>query len=182
LRQKVSHDIREGDALNATTPKIELRNAAPEDFARICALNLEAVEHTSAMDSKRLAELDALSCYHKVVCVDGSVSGFLLAMDNESAYSNVNFGWFAKKYPRFLYIDRVVIDPCARGLSLGTRLYSDVFDSARLRGYPVVVCEYNLVPANEPSRLFHDKMGFKECGRQWVAEGTKLVSLQVASV
>jgi predicted GNAT superfamily acetyltransferase len=27
---------------------------------------------------------------------------------------------------------------------------------------------------------FHDKFGFQELGRQWVAGGTKLVSLQAA--
>jgi hypothetical protein len=43
-----------------------------------------------------------------------------------------------------------------------------------------VTCEYNLFPPNEPSRLFHDRFGFREQGTQWVASGTKRVSLQAA--
>lgn len=163
-------------------PEIEIRAAAQSDFPRICALNLEAVEHTSAMDLKRLAELDALSCHHRVACVDGAVSGFVLAMDNAAAYSNVNFEWFAEKYPRFLYVDRVVIAPTARGLRLGRRLYDEMFDFARSRALPIVACEYNLIPPNEPSRSFHDKLGFVECGSQWSADGKKFVSMQVASL
>jgi hypothetical protein len=45
-----------------------------------------------------------------------------------------------------------------------------------------VTCEYNLVPANEPSRRFHDKFGFREMGTQWLANGAKQVSLQAAEV
>lgn len=43
-----------------------------------------------------------------------------------------------------------------------------------------IVCEYNIVPPNEPSRIFHDKFGFHEVGSQWLGKGSKQVSLQVA--
>jgi hypothetical protein len=51
---------------------------------------------------------------------------------------------------------------------------------ARDNAIPLVTCEYNIVPPNEPSRLFHDKFGFREQGTQWVASGSKRVSLQAA--
>ena len=79
---------------------VAIRAAAPEDFETICALNLAEVQHTSAMDTTRLAALDAISCYHKVVSISGVVSAFLLAMCNGSAYQNENFEWFSKRYPR----------------------------------------------------------------------------------
>jgi uncharacterized protein len=158
----------------------EVRLAAPADFESIYALNLAEIQHTSAMDMKRLAELDAMSCYHKVACVDGIVSAFLLAMCDGSSYKNDNFEWFAKRFARFLYVDRVVVSASSRGLRLGSLLYEDVFRHARSHGIPRVTCEYNLVPPNEPSRLFHNKFGFKEAGTQWVANGGKQVSLQVA--
>jgi predicted GNAT superfamily acetyltransferase len=159
---------------------VVVRPAEPTDFEIICALNLKEVQHTSAMNAARLAKLHAISCYHKVACLDGVVSAFLLAMCSGSGYRNENFEWFSKKYERFLYVDRVVVCPASRGLRLGSLLYEDVFSHARLNAIPLITCEYNLVPANEPSRLFHDKFGFKEQGTQWVANATKLVSLQVA--
>jgi predicted GNAT superfamily acetyltransferase len=46
----------------------------------------------------------------------------------------------------------------------------------------IVACEYNLVPPNELSRLFHNKFGFKERGTRWAEDGAKRVSLQVAEI
>jgi len=163
-----------------SVPGVVIRPAAPTDFETIYALNLAEVRHTSAMDMARLAELNALSCYHKVACLGGVVSAFLLAMCNGSPYKNDNFEWFSKRYARFIYVDRIVVSSASRGLRLGSLLYEDLFRHARSNAIPLVTCEYNLVPPNEPSRLFHDKFGFKEKGTQWVANGAKQVSLQVA--
>jgi predicted GNAT superfamily acetyltransferase len=159
---------------------VAIRDAAPADFDAILALNEADVVSTSAMDRARLEELNGLSCYHRVACRDGHVVAFLLAMQDGAAYENDNFRWFSSRYKRFVYVDRVVVSGDARGLRLGTLLYDDLFSWARRLGIPVVVCEYNIVPPNEPSRLFHAKFGFKEQGRQWVANGTKQVSLQAA--
>jgi uncharacterized protein len=103
-------------------PTAEIRDAVAGDFDIICALNLSEVQHTSAMDMTALAELDVLSCYHKVACLDGVVSAFLLAMCNGSSYKNENFEWFSRKYPRFIYVDRVVVSAVARGRRLGSLL------------------------------------------------------------
>jgi uncharacterized protein len=157
-----------------------IRTAAASDFETICALNLAEVQHTSAMDVARLVELNALSCYHKVASLGGIVSAFLLAMCDGSPYKNENFEWFSKKYARFIYVDRIVVSSASRGLRLGSLLYEDLFRHARSNGIPLVTCEYNIVPSNEPSRVFHEKWGFKEQGTQWVANGAKRVSLQVA--
>src|ERR1700685_1713459 len=161
-------------------PSVVIRAAAAGDFESICALNLAEVQHTSAMDVARLAELDAISCYHTVASLGGIVSAFLLAMCNGSAYKNENFEWFSKKYPRFMYVDRIVVSSASRGQRLGSLLYEDMFRHARSKAIPLVTCEYSIVPPNEPSRLFHDKFGFKEQGTQWVANGSKRVSLKAA--
>jgi predicted GNAT superfamily acetyltransferase len=159
---------------------VTIRDAAQDDFDSIVALNLAEVAHTSAMDAARLATLDRLSCYHRVACVDARVAGFLLAMRSGTPYENENFAWFSARHPDFVYVDRVVISAAARGLRLGSLLYEELFRWARINGVPLITCEYNIVPANEPSRRFHDKFGFREQGTQWVANRTKQVSLQVA--
>lgn len=157
-----------------------IRDATASDYESICALNLAEVQHTSPMDAARLAALGNLSCYFKIAYVDGCVSAFLLAMCSGSPYESDNFSWFARKYARFIYIDRVVVSSAFRRLRLGSLLYEDLFRYARDDAIPLVTCEYNIVPLNEPSRLFHDKFGFREQGTQWVANGTKRVSLQAA--
>jgi len=160
---------------------LAIRDAVANDYETICALNLAEVQHTSPMDAARLATLANLSCYFKVACVDGTVSAFILAMSSGASYENDNFSWFARRYARFIYVDRVVVSAASRGLRLGSLLYEDLFLYARNNAIPLVTCEYNVIPPNEGSRLFHDRFGFEEQGTQWVADGTKRVSLQVAA-
>lgn len=155
-----------------------LRDAVAADADRILALNTAEVEQTSAMDRARLDELAALAYRFTVAEADGRVLAFLLAMDHAAAYDNDNFRWFAARYPRFAYVDRIVVDAAAAGMGIGGRLYRDLLAHARERGLERVVCEYNLEPPNPASQAFHDRFGFVEVGQQHVAGGTKLVSLQ----
>lgn len=161
-------------------PGIRIRDVLQDDYARIIEINAAVVLLTSVMDIARLSELDAVSSYHKVITVKGDVAGFLLTMRESEPYRNDNFAFFAARYETFVYIDRIVISSEFAGLKLGSMLYRDLFDYARQNAIPVVVCEYNIDPPNEPSRHFHDKFGFKEIGRQWLDGGKKQVSLQVA--
>lgn len=160
--------------------RIELRNACAEDFGTIVGLNAAEVLKTSPMGLERLRALARLSGYHKVAVVDGQVAAFLLAMREDTAYANDNYAWFAARFPRFVYVDRIVVSADFPGLGIGSRLYEDLFADARSQDIGKVTCEYNLQPPNPASRRFHDKFGFRELGRQWVAGGTKLVSLQAA--
>jgi len=160
---------------------IAIRDASAADFAAICELNLAEVAHTSPMDHDRLSVLARLSCYHRVACIEEQVCAFLLAMRRGTAYENANFNWFTRTFDDFIYVDRIVVSAASRGLRLGSLLYEDLFQYARDNAVPFVTCEYNLSPPNEPSRLFHDKFGFKQQGTQWVADHTKLVSLQAAA-
>jgi uncharacterized protein len=159
---------------------VVIRDARQSDFAAICELNLAEVQQTSPMDAARLAALGSLACYHKVACVEGRVVAFLLAMRDGASYQNENFAWFADKYTHFIYVDRIVVSSAFKGLRIGSLLYEDLFRHARDTSVAVVTCEYNINPPNEASRIFHDKFGFREQGTQWVAGGTKQVSLQAA--
>jgi predicted GNAT superfamily acetyltransferase len=161
---------------------IRIRDAAAEDAGAIVLLNDGAVQHTSAMNAMRLHELQTMANCNWVITVDGAVVGFLLAMRERAGYANPNFDFFAARYPVFLYIDRIVIAPEHAGLKLGTRLYEALFDRARAQGVPVLTCEYNIEPLNEPSRRFHDRFGFTEIGTQTLDGGKKRVSLQAATL
>jgi predicted GNAT superfamily acetyltransferase len=163
-------------------PVLALRDATDADAARILALNDAEVAQTSAMDRARLRALAALAAYHRVAVVDGTVVAFLLAMRDDAAYANENFGWFAARLPAFAYVDRIVVDAAFAGRGIGAALYRDLFAWAGAHGIPTLACEYTLVPPNPASRAFHDRFGFREIGRQHVAGGSKRVSLQVADV
>ncbi|MFZ6818927.1 GNAT family N-acetyltransferase [Undibacterium sp. Ji22W] len=162
--------------------KIILRDALPKDFESILALNDAEVQQTSAMDFQKLSQLASLSAYHKVALVDDKIAAFLLAMRENTAYQSENYRWFAARYPHFIYVDRIVVSAEFGGLKIGSLLYTDLFDFARAHGIAMVTCEYNIQPPNPASQKFHDKFGFKEIDTQWVANGSKQVSLQVAEL
>lgn len=161
---------------------VVVRDATAADFERIGALNAMFVAETSAMDLARLQQLHALAFHHRVAVVDGEVAGFVLAMRDGAAYANDNFDWFSARYPQFVYVDRIVVDAATAGTGIGRQLYDDLFDRAHRLGIGVIACEYNLQPPNPASERFHDRFGFREVGRQHVAGGTKLVSLQTAEI
>lgn len=158
----------------------DIVDAREADFGAILRLNDAEVRQTSAMDLERLRELHALSSYHRVACIEGAIVAFLLAMRESAPYENENFAWFASRYGTFIYVDRVVVRSEFARLGIGTSLYRDLFAFARASSVGTVVCEYNIEPLNQPSRAFHEAFGFREVGRQRVAGGSKLVSLQAA--
>ena len=104
-----------------------IRDAGPEDFAAILALNDAAVHYTSPMDLARLQMLHAQAAYHRVAETSGRIAAFLLALRERAAYDSPNYLWFQRSYSRFLYVDRIVVDAGARGAGLGIQLYEDLF-------------------------------------------------------
>lgn len=163
-------------------PEPEIRDAASADHAALLDLNRRYVELLSPMDARRLAHLDAQAAYHRVVEEDGRIAAFLLAFREGADYDSPNYAWFASRYPRFLYVDRVVVDGPAQGRGFGALLYRDLFAFARTQGLDTIACEYYSKPPNEASRRFHARFGFREVGTQWLPDVRKEVSLQVAQM
>ncbi len=98
-----------------------------------------------------------------------------MAFDQGAGYDSPNFLWFHERYPRFVYVDRVVVDPAMRKRGLANRLYEDLFCVARAAGHDVVVCEVNSEPPNPASDAFHQALGFTEVGRAAIHGGAKTV-------
>jgi hypothetical protein len=156
-----------------------IRDATPDDFPAVLALNAEAVRYLSPLSEARLTHLHRQSACHRVVVLDGRVAAFLLALREGADYDSVNYLWFAERYPRFLYVDRVVVHADLRGQGLGCALYDDLISLAARARVPHITCEFDLEPPNPASHAFHRRYGFREVGRQLVAGGTKEVSLQL---
>ena len=158
-----------------------IRDAGPGDFAAILALNAESEHFLSPLDAPRLERLHGEAAYHRVAASDAGVIAFLLAFREDAGYDSPNFRWFTRQYPQFLYIDRVVVARAAQGRGLGARLYDDIIAFAAARGVTPLTCEFDIDPPNPASERFHGRYGFREVGRQRLANG-KQVSLQARAV
>jgi predicted GNAT superfamily acetyltransferase len=156
-----------------------IRDAAAVDFPAILALNAESVHFLSPLDETRLHHLHAQAAYHRVVEIEDRVAAFLLAFREGADYDSPNYRWFARHYPAFLYIDRVVVARVAQGQGLGAKLYDDILTFAARSGVARLTCEFDLHPPNPPSAKFHQRYGFREIGTQWIGAGKKQVSLQM---
>lgn len=152
--------------------------ASPAHFPAILELNADAVQHLSPLDAGRLASLHQQAACHTVVLEGESVRAFLLAFAPGASYDSPNYRWFEDRYQDFLYVDRVVVSASRRQAGLGTLLYRGLLEWARGAGFASLVCEYDLEPANPASAAFHHRFGFREVGRQRLADGHKLVSMQ----
>lgn len=161
---------------------VTIREIRVADAASILALNAAEVEKTSPLDHAQLAGLLAMSAFSRVAVTDGHVVAFVIALADGAPYRNDNYAFFSARFPRFLYVDRIVVDAGMAGRGIGAALYRDLFDHARAMGVARITCEYNVVPPNPASKAFHDRFGFTEQGTHWVAGGTRRVSLQAADV
>lgn len=130
------------------------------------------------MDESALVRLHEQSARHQVADLEGRVAGFLLALREGATYDSPNYRWFDSRGGRFLYIDRAVVHGPDQGRGIATALYDDLVEFALRSDVVRLACELDVEPPNEASRRFHDRLGFREVGTQWVAEGAKRVSLR----
>jgi uncharacterized protein len=161
---------------------MQLRDATASDFAQILRLNTESEHFLSPLTLSRLEALHSQATYHRIVESEAAVCAFLLALPEGRAYDSPNYLWFAKRFERFLYIDRVVVSAQHQGRGLGKLLYTDLFSFASRVAATHVTCEFDIEPPNEASQRFHQSFGFREVGTQRVASGKKLVSLQAVAL
>jgi predicted GNAT superfamily acetyltransferase len=159
-----------------------VRDATSRDFPAILALNEASVHFLSPLTAARLERLHAASAWHRVVEIDGAVAAFLLTFRECAAYDGSNYLWFGRRYPRFLYVDRIVVAERARSAGLGRVLYEDAIGYARRAGIGVMCCEYDVAPPNPGSARFHQRFGFIELARRPVAGGSKEVSMQALQI
>lgn len=155
-----------------------IREATPEDFTAILALNRESVHYLSPLNRDRLAHLHGQAAYHKVIEADHQVVAFLLAFREGADYDSPNYAWFSGRYTSFCYIDRSVVQKDHRRKGYAALLYEDLIGFARQTGAATLTCEIDIEPPNSASLLFHGSYGFREVGTQWLNEGEKQVSLR----
>jgi uncharacterized protein len=157
----------------------ELRSIGPADIVReealasaLLALNNTHAQELSWLEPERLEYLVREAFLARRI---GNLDAFLLAFDQDARYDSPNFIWFRAHYPRFVYVDRIVVAPSARGRGCARRLYNDLFEHAVRAGHDRVVCEVNTIPPNAVSDAFHAALGFVEVGTASVYDGSRTV-------
>ena len=142
----------------------------------ILALNAAHQVETSPLDRAALeAMLD--ETFHSATA-GGGKDGFIIAFDQDAAYDSVNFRWFQSRYERFIYVDRIITAPHARGRGIARGFYTTLFKAARAAGHRRIVAEINVEPPNPASMAFHSALGFAEVGRGEFSDQGKIVSYQ----
>ena len=159
-----------------------IRSARLHDLYAILRLNAQWEHVTSPLTEGSLAHLHANASYHRVLELDTRVVAFLLALGPGVSYESPNYRWFDARPGEFLYIDRIVVAEGHQRSGFGDALYDDLLTFARRRGIPRLTCEVDVEPLNAASDSFHTRRGFAEVGTQWVAGGTKRVSLRECAV
>jgi predicted GNAT superfamily acetyltransferase len=138
----------------------------------VLALNNKHAEELSWLEPAQLSHLVSQAFYARRI---GKLEAFLLAFDQDADYDSPNFLWFKKRYPRFVYVDRIAVAESARGRGHARLLYRDLFDIAADNGHDIVVCEVNSDPPNPASDAFHAALGFLEIGQAAIHGGKKSV-------
>jgi predicted GNAT superfamily acetyltransferase len=151
---------------------LPIEAVAPADEAAILALNNRHAEELSWLEAEPLSFLLGQAFYARRI---GSVEAFIMTFDQDADYDSPNFLWLKQRYPRFVYVDRVVVDEAARGRGHARRFYEELFEYAKHAGHSVVTCEVNAEPPNPASDAFHARLGFREVGAAAIHGGKKTV-------
>jgi predicted GNAT superfamily acetyltransferase len=138
----------------------------------LLALNNEHARELSWLEPERLQHLVGQAFLTRRI---GNLDALVLAFDQAAQYDSPNFLWFRSRYPRFVYVDRIVVASSARGRGYARRLYDDLFEQAVAAGHDRVVCEVNMQPPNPASDDFHAALGFVEVGTATIHDGSRTV-------
>ncbi len=150
---------------------IVVRDVREHELDSVLALNNAAGPAILPLDAARMRHFFETAEYFRIAERDGNLAGFLIGMGSDAGHESSNYGWFRERYPRFFYIDRIVVASRRRGGGVGRAFYADAQSYAELR-YPQMACEVFLDDGdNDPVLLFHGSFGFREVG-QHVMPGT----------
>lgn len=161
---------------------ILVRPAGANDFERLLEINELSVPGVSEESASSLESILAIGETRVAVTPTNHVLGFInLVQPGTAAYQSENLRWFetwqSEQGQSVHYVDRIAVDPAARGFGLGETLYRAAFDLAA--PHDGLGCEVNLLPPNPGSHRFHQKLGFAEVGRQVFEPSRKSVAYYV---
>ena len=153
---------------------MHVRDAVAADHAAVLALNNTAVPHVNALSTEEFAWLACHANFFRVIEDAEGLAGFTVVLPSGLDYWSDNYKWFAARFDRFLYLDRVVVDERVRGRGAGRALYEALF-AFGAGSWPRVTLEVNRRPPNPGSEVFHERMGFTTLGVREYNDGSNAV-------
>ena len=117
-------------------------------------------------DVPQIEDFNALVSWSEHIFVYKSeevIKAFVLCMREGNSYHSENYKYLSKLFPKFLYVDRIAVQEKFRRKGIAKKIYSKVISTGKDNNLDVL-CEVNTRPSNEPSLIFHEKMGFEEVG------------------
>jgi len=150
----------------------KLVEPGPGDLEALLALSNAHEKEIGSFSKAAFAELVALSFRARMT---EERDAFLIALSGRAPADAPNFRWFAARFDRFVYIDRVVVAERSRKRGLGRLLYCDLMTAARDAGHTRLCCEVNIDPPNPGSDAFHASLGFGEIGSAYLPARGKTV-------
>ena len=166
--------IRTSAVVETREPAV-VRPVEPADLPALLALNNAHAVELSLLDAEKLRGLLRVAALATAIGSPGSPDAFLLAFDHGTPPQGPNHSWFLARHPRFLYVDRVCVDPRARRRGLARALYRHALAEAIRRGVSVLCCEVNTDPPNPVSDEFHASFAFAEVGHAFLPDRGKSV-------
>lgn len=162
-------------------PAVTIRTFTTDDMAPAMELNNANIPELNELDLAevaRLADLAESALVAEVVDDDGRAqfAGFCWVLGPRQPYASLNYGWFSRQYQEFVYLDRIAVHSDFRRFGIGRGFYAALVEQFAA-SHPVLLCEVNVRPINEPSLKFHHSVGFREVGQQDTDGGKKTVSL-----
>ncbi|HEX4902308.1 MAG TPA: GNAT family N-acetyltransferase [Acidimicrobiales bacterium] len=142
----------------------QIRARTTADDGALRAVNAANVPEVGPLDGARLELFATSATAFDVVELDGLVVGVFVGLAEGLPYESPNYRWFAERHDRFAYVDRIALQPAARGLGIADELYDRFERWAAGTGRTVACAEVNVVPPNPRSLRFHERRGFRVVG------------------
>jgi uncharacterized protein len=151
-------------------------DGSPALRGALLALNNDHAVELSWADGVRLRNLVASAFLAERA---GFADALLIAFDQDADYDSLNFLWFRSRYARFVYVDRIVTSPEARGRGLARALYGRLIQRAIAANHERIVCEVNVDPPNPGSQALHRSLGFVSVGDGRLPGGKTVTYLEL---
>jgi len=161
---------------------LEVELPVEADYEEFLQLNESCVPHVNSIG------MDDMVFFHKTahsfikIVEDGRLAGYVIALTPGVDYKSLNYQWFSREIPDFLYIDRIMVHPDFRRRGVATYIYQYLERVALEDTIDCLCCEVNLVPENPESLALHGRLGFIQEATQQTENGAKEVSLLVKSL
>ena len=144
----------------------------PDRLNRLLTLNNAHAAELSLLNADRLTHLLHQALWAARI---GDADAFMIMLDQSADYDSPNHRWFRDRYPRFAYVDRIVVSPTARGRGLARALYTSAMQAAASAGHTALAAEINSDPPNPASDALHAALGFQQVGTATIHGGAKTV-------